>query len=218
MKLLRSASGLRITAFMAWLVMQFIGHTCRLKVIGFDKVRALQKEGKGFIMAVWHGRTLLPIFFVRGMGFWAITSLSIDGEIQTHVVSRCGFKIIRGSTGRGAVKAGLLAAKRLEEGGILTITPDGPLGPPNEVQEGIVFLAHRAQCPVIPVGVGISRRKILNAWDSYAVPMPFARGAIVFGDPIYVPDDKADPSPRLIIKEALDKMQAEAQALAKEGS
>lgn len=217
MKLLKGERGLRLTAFIAWLAMQFIGRTCRLKVLGFDTVRELQREGKGFIIAVWHGRTLLPIFYVRGRGFWAITSLSRDGEIQTGVVGRCGFNIIRGSTGRGAIKAGLLAARRLEEGAVLTITPDGPIGPPNEVQDGIVFLAHRSKCPIIPLGVGMNPRKILNAWDSFAVPMPFARGVLIFGEPFHLGDDQADRTPNLIIKEALDRVQAEAQAMAKEG-
>ena len=208
----------RFFSFLAWLAIHFIGHTCRFRVIGYERVRELVKSGQGFILAVWHGRTLLPVHYCRGMGIWAITSLSRDGEYQTRIVSRFGYQIIRGSTGRGAIRAAIGACKRLREGGILAITPDGPLGPPNEVQEGTVFLAERAECPIIPIGVGVRPRKLLPVWDSYALPMPFAKCALVFGKPILVSEiPDGGPAPKDVIKAALDDVQRQAQIMVKEG-
>ena len=219
MKKLKQELRFRLFSFLAWLVMHVIGHTCRFRVTGFEHVRGLISEGKGFILALWHGRTLLPVYYCRGMGIWAITSLSKDGEYQTRIVSRFGYRIIRGSSRGGGIKAALTACKKLREGGILAITPDGPLGPPNEVQEGIVFLAEHAECPIIPIGAGARPRKILPVWDSYALPMPFAKCSLIFGAPISVSDDPdAGVRAKDAIKSALDDLQREAQLQVKEGS
>lgn len=206
----------RLISFLAWAMIHLIGCTCRLRVIGYERVRELVESGRGFIMAVWHGRTLLPVHYCRGMGIWAITSLSRDGEIQTRTVGRLGYRIIRGSSGRGGVKAALSAVKKLQEGGILAITPDGPKGPPNEVQEGIVFLARHARCPIVPIGVGARPRRLMPSWDSYALPVPFARCALMFGEPIYL-NHGAERPPEEVIKTALDDLQRQAQLAVKEG-
>jgi lysophospholipid acyltransferase (LPLAT)-like uncharacterized protein len=152
------------------------------------------------------------------MGIWAITSLSDDGELQTRIVSRFGYRIIRGSTGRGGMRAALTAVKRLQEGGILAITPDGPKGPANVVQDGTVFLAKRAKCPIVPLGVGISRRRLMNAWDKYALPALFTKCAIIFGEPMYLSGDEenAETQPAELIKCELDRLQKEAQLMVME--
>lgn len=193
-------------------LIRVLGLTARFEIKGFEQMKGIMDEGKGLILAVWHGRTLLPVYYCRGLGMWAITSLSRDGEIQTRTISKLGYKIIRGSTRRGGVKAALIAAKRLKEGGTLCITPDGPLGPAHEVQEGIVFLATRANCPIIPVGVGLTGRKLLSAWDSYAVPYLFTKCAIVFGDPISPSEATTDDNGLAeTIKNRLNEVQIQAQ-------
>jgi len=218
MKKFRQELEYRLISFLAWAMIHLIGHTCRLRVTGYERVQELVKAGRGFIMAVWHGRTLLPVHYCRGMGIWAITSLSRDGELQTRIVRRFGYRIIRGSSGRGGVKAALTAVKQLQEGGILAITPDGPKGPPNEIREGIVFLAERAGCPIIPIGVGARPRKLMSSWDSYALPIPFARCALVFGEPISLTRDALENrSPEEVIKAALDDLQQQAHLAVEEG-
>lgn len=217
MNKLREELELRIISFLGWLMIRCVGLTCRHRVIGYENARKLIESGQGCIFTLWHGRTMLPVHYCRGLGVWAITSLSRDGEIQSRIVSRFGYQIIRGSSARGAIKAALVAAKKLEQGGVLAITPDGPRGPAHEVQEGTIFLARRANCPVIPVGVGISPRKILSAWDKYALPLPFAKCAIIFGEPITVTDDEASPSPAEIIKNAMNDLERQAQLMVREG-
>ena len=218
MKRFQQELKLRFVSFIIWLVVQVIGRTARFRIVGFEHVRKSVGSEQGFIMAVWHGRSLLPIFYCRGMGIWAITSLSRDGEFQTRIVSRFGYRIIRGSTGRGGIKAALTACKKLEDGGILAITPDGPKGPPNKVQEGIVFMAQRTGSPIIPIGVGARPRKLLPAWDSYLIPALFSKCAIVFGEPISVAAGGAGGRPPTEILEcALNDVQHQAQSMVKEG-
>lgn len=208
---------LGLISLAAWTLMHIIGHTARFKVIGYERVTELVKSGKGFILAVWHGRTLMPVHYCRGMGIWAITSLSRDGELQTNIVSRFGYRTIRGSTGRGAIKAALAACKRLQEGGILAITPDGPKGPQHEVQPGIIFMAQRVGCPIIPIGVGARPRRLMKAWDEYLLPLPFAKCALVFGEPLTIDKDEPIEPYQESLKEALGEVQTQAQLMVKEG-
>lgn len=215
MKEFRDKLKLKLLPLLGWGLISTIGHTIRYRVTGFERVQGLIKSGQGFIMAVWHGRTLLPVYYCRGMGIWAITSLSSDGELQTRTISRLGYRIIRGSSARGGIKAALTACKKLEEGGILAITPDGPRGPHREVQEGTVFLAKRTGCPIIPIGVGANPRKLLSAWDEYTVPHLFARVSLVFGEPVYLSSDEEHPSQ--VLKAALDAVQSQAEQEVKEG-
>ncbi|MDI6827017.1 MAG: lysophospholipid acyltransferase family protein [Armatimonadota bacterium] len=219
MRLLRDETKCRLISFLAWLFVSIIGLTTRKKIIGFENVQELIKKGRGFIMAVWHGRTLLPIYHCRGMGIWAITSLSRDGEIQTGIVSRFGYRIIRGSSGRGAVKAALAACKKLEDGGILAITPDGPKGPHRQVQEGIVFMARHSGCPIIPIGAAARWRKILPTWDKYAIPMPFSKCVIVYGEPVTLGENTTlggVEKPEVALKAILDDFQRRAEEIAGE--
>ncbi|MDH7480784.1 MAG: lysophospholipid acyltransferase family protein [Armatimonadota bacterium] len=216
MRLLGENTKCRLISFLAWLFVSIIGLTTRKKVVGFEHVQRLIESGQGFIMAVWHGRTLLPIYHCRGMGIWAITSLSRDGEIQTGVVSRFGYKTIRGSSGRGAVKAALAACKKLEDGEILAITPDGPRGPRRQVQEGIIFMAQRSGCPIIPIGAAARRRKLLPTWDKYAIPLPFSKCAIVYSEPITFGEGatlEAAEEPELMLKRILDDVQRQAEEM-----
>ncbi len=209
---------LRLISFAAWGLVSLIGRTSRMQVIGFENVQALIDSGQGFIMALWHGRTLLPIYYCRNMGILAITSLSRDGELQTRIVRRFGCRIIRGSSRLGGMKAALTACRELEAGGILSITPDGPLGPVHKVQDGIVFLAQRSNCRIVPIGVGLKSRRLIGTWDSYAIPNPFSRSAIVFGTPISLAGISDSREAAEVVEAAINDIQRAAENLAGEGN
>lgn len=175
-------------AFLVWLIARAIGLTLRLKVLNFEQVIERVRQGKGAVLVTWHGRSFIPANVFRGLGFWAMISHSRDGEIQNHIFRRLGFRIIRGSTGRGGIRAALEAARRVSEGGILAFTPDGPRGPSRQVQPGALFIAQKSGCPIIPAGVAAYPCKLLPTWDRYMIPLPFARAVFIFGEPVEVPE------------------------------
>jgi lysophospholipid acyltransferase (LPLAT)-like uncharacterized protein len=41
--------------------------------------------------------------------------------------------------------------------------------------------------PVVPMGLVSNRAWHLKSWDAFTIPKPFARVALVFGEPIQVP-------------------------------
>lgn len=170
-------------------IARVITMTLRVEVHGKEPV--YNHEGP-VIMAVWHGRTLVPAYHYRNTSMWTILSQSRDGEITNHVFKRLGYNIIRGSTGRGGVQALSSCIKVLRQNVVLAFTPDGPRGPGGVVQSGIVLMAKKSGASMVPLGVSAERRWLAPSWDRYLVPMPFSRVKLYFGDPLLVPRDAND--------------------------
>ncbi len=183
----------RALAGIVWPLARLIGMTVRIRYEGQDRLEERLASGTGVIMVTWHGRTLIPANVFRNRGYWVMISLSRDGEMQNRIFERFGFRTVRGSTSRGGIRAALELARRLREGGAVAFTPDGPRGPTHKVQLGALLLAQKSGCPIVPVGVSARPRLLVNSWDRYMVPAPFARAAWIVGQPITVAPDADDP-------------------------
>lgn len=201
-----------VLPFPIYCLVRLLGMTVRIRSEGYEKIKDLPT---GKIMAGWHGRTFLATQFFRKKGVWTIISQSKDGDMQDVIFRRFGFKTIRGSTGRGGMKAAIESIRVLKEGASMAFTPDGPRGPSGIVQEGIMLMARKSGAAIIPVGVASKPCWHARTWDRYMVPKPFARGIMVFGDPIYVP---AGSSPeeqeaiRLHFEQEMHRLEAYAES------
>jgi len=191
-------------------LVKFIGATLRIKVEGYDP----ERDAKGRIFAGWHGRTLLGALLFRGKGVWTIISHSRDGEFQSRIFQNFGFNIIRGSTGRGGVRAAVESIRVLRDGGVMAFTPDGPRGPSGVVQEGIMVMAQKSGALLVPVGVAAKPCYRVPTWDAYMVPLPFAKAIMLFGEPLAVPKD-ASPEDveaiRLRFEQEMHRLEDEAE-------
>ena len=81
------------------------------------------------------------------------------------------------------------------------------------VGDGILALARLTGAPILPLAVSVSRRKVLRTWDRLIVPLPFGRGAMIWGNPITVPRDAGESDLarlRLTLEEELTRVSAEA--------
>jgi lysophospholipid acyltransferase (LPLAT)-like uncharacterized protein len=179
----------QILGWVIWAVARLVGMTLRLRSENRETLERHLRSGEGVIVVLWHGRSLVPVNLFRHRGIWALISLSRDGEVQNAVFRRFGFNTIRGSTGRGGARAALQLARIIREGASLAFTPDGPRGPTHRVQPGTIFIAQRSGCPILPLGISARPRRLLRSWDSYMIPLPFARAALVVGEPFYVSSD-----------------------------
>lgn len=205
-----------LLAYAVWGLARAIGMTLRVRYVDFERIAEVTERHRGAILVAWHGRTLIPANVFRGRGYWALISLSRDGEIQNRIFRRFGYQTVRGSTGRGGVRAALQLAKKIQEGGVLAFTPDGPRGPTHKVQQGTIFLAQRSGCPIVPLGLSARPRKLIGTWDSYMIPMPFARAAFVVGEPMFVPadlDDAGKERAAVELERALNACEERAEAL-----
>ena len=196
-----------------WLVSTALAATVRFRIDGWEKLEKVVGDGKGGLILLWHGVTMLPIYYCRNRGFYSIVSLSRDGELQNRLLRSRGFKTIRGSSARRGIAALLESVRRLKEGHVMAITPDGPKGPPMKAQPGTVHLAQRAGCPVLPVGVACKPCKRFPSWDSHMVPAPFARAVIAFGDALYVSADEDESVAAGRIEDAINKAEHRAEEI-----
>ena len=75
----------------------------------------------------------------------------------------------------------------LKEGRSVALTPDGPRGPRYQVQQGIVILAEKTGCPIVPLSMNSNRRWQLGGWDRTQIPKPLSAVSLVVGKPMHVP-------------------------------
>lgn len=185
-----------------------VGRTLRIERRNFEESPART------IYCGWHGRSFPFAYSCRGRGWWVIISQSRDGDIQNSVFQRIGFQTTRGSTGRGGERAAVRAIKALRTGGVLAMTPDGPRGPSQIVQDGIMLIAQRSGSRIVPLGIAATPCWRIKSWDRYVVPKPFARCLLIAGEAISVPAE-ATPEEveaiRLRLQERLTELQTDAE-------
>jgi len=135
----------------------------------------------------WHGRQFL---LVPSFGSWHISlmsDLSWAGEIQTRILSRFGYVVVRGSSKRRGAQALLAMKKVIEKGTAGAFALDGPSGPIYKSKPGIIFLAQKMGYPIVPLTTSADRAWILKkTWCRYLLPKPFARCYVAMGKPIWV--------------------------------
>lgn len=200
------AIGDRLTGFLA-----LVGRTLRIRMENWEPVEALST---GKIISGWHGRSFVAAYRYRRLGYWVIISNSKDGNIQNRIFENLGFKVIRGSTGRGGVRALVESIRVLRDGATMAITPDGPRGPSGVVQDGIMMMAQKSGCAIVPVGISAKPRILIKSWDRYMIPLPFAKAIMRFGSPVYVPADatpEAVEELRLRVQSEMHRLQDEVE-------
>lgn len=160
--------------------------TVRFRVEHGERYEQFERRGEPVIFAVWHGRLLPLTYHHRDRGITTIISRSADGEYIARVVEGWGYHTVRGSTSRGGGEAlrGLVKAAR--RGHSLAITPDGPRGPRQELQHGVITAAQLSGLPIIPLGGGCTRAWWPGSWDRFCVPKPFSAVTVRYGEPRYV--------------------------------
>lgn len=144
-------------------VIRCLGAMTRIKTEGADRVDALYREGRNIILACWHGRQLMIPLAYRGREIHILISQHRDGELIAQVLSRFGLHAVRGSSTRGGVAA-LRRLIALGRSGVdLAVTPDGPKGPRQVVQAGVIHLAKATGLPIVPVTFACSKKKSSEA-------------------------------------------------------
>ncbi len=130
-----------------------------------------------FVVLFWHGELLMAPFIFRKAAPKVKTHIMIsdhfDGEIIARISASFGLRTIRGSSRKGAAKALIAALRRVGEGEIVGITPDGPKGPRHSVSDGAVVIAQKADIPIVILNCRPSKYWQARSWDRFVVPKPF---------------------------------------------
>ena len=180
---------LRVIPPIVALLIKFLMLSCRvIKVKGQEPEReAVARSGGRAVYATWHQRMPYHFHYFGTRHLTMMISRSRDGEYAARVAKWLGFRNVRGSSTRGGSKALKEITQRIREGELGGMLADGPQGPARVAKIGSVLMARDAQAPLIPVLWGADRCWVLNSWDRYLVPKPFARVVICHAEPIWVP-------------------------------
>jgi lysophospholipid acyltransferase (LPLAT)-like uncharacterized protein len=162
----------------------------KIEELNGERIRDCWERGENAIGAFWHGRLLMTPLVYGGRGLKILISRHRDGELISRTVRHFGLETIRGSSTRGGIGGIKGLARALQEGYDVAIAPDGPRGPRCKVQPGVIQVARISGRPIFPFTFSASPRKVLPTWDHFIIPLPFARGVFVWGEPIRV--DRAE--------------------------
>ena len=167
-----------------------------------------------FIGCFWHGRmVMMRAAIPRGATIHILISGHRDGMLISRAAAGLGVRTVTGSSKSGGAAALLTMQRLLSEGQCVAITPDGPRGPRMRAKLGAIKAAQISGVPILPVSGSVSRRRILGSWDRFCLALPFARGIIVWGEPIHVPRDADDAEldrHRLLLEDRLNALTADA--------
>jgi lysophospholipid acyltransferase (LPLAT)-like uncharacterized protein len=196
-RLVRATATRRALSWFVYLYMRFVYATTRWTVVGEEHPVRLGSAGLPCIAAFWHGRMfMLPMELrrlVRSNGrqhpppIHMLISGHGDGRAISDVIRYCEILTIEGSTNHGGSRALRALVEYLLAGEYVGITPDGPNGPAMRATAGVIAIARLGNAPILPYTYATSRRRILDSWDRFHLPLPFGRGIFIWGEPIHVP-------------------------------
>lgn len=174
----------------------------RYERINYEQVKAI-RSNEPVIFALWHDELFAPCYLHRDEGVIAVVSASKDGELLAGVLESLGYNLARGSSNREGLRALRSAYKTMHsrnQDAVFTI--DGPKGPRHKAKEGIFYLAYKANAPIVPTRVQLTRKKLFQkAWDNFQLPIPGSSCKIIYGEPYKLNCEKINSE--LIEKEQL---------------
>jgi lysophospholipid acyltransferase (LPLAT)-like uncharacterized protein len=206
-----------IVAFLAACYIRLVFITSRWDFRGSEIIESYSRAEKPFIACFWHGRLNMMVYawIRKDLPFQMLLSAHRDGQLISRTISYFGISSIVGSTGRDGTQALRELIKILRGGNVVGMTPDGPRGPRQIVNPGIITLAKLAQVDIIPATFSTSRRYRLSTWDRFHLALPFSRGIFLYGDPISPPEGN-DPVEREEVRQRLERAMTELQNRADE--
>lgn len=185
-KRLRRSVGLKLVLWFGPTLLRWLSSTWRVEILGSEHLESARGEGGGHFMALWHGRMVVGLPHHGERDWYVLVSQSDDGDISEALLEAFRYKVIRGSSSRGGARALREMLDVLHTGAVLIITPDGPRGPRHSMNPGLAWMARATGYAVVPIGFGFDRAWHAESWDRFTIPKPWARVAMVYGEPVRV--------------------------------
>ena len=161
----------------------------------FYRCKCINYPKEKCVFALWHAHQCGVFSCNLGRKTAIMVSNSKDGEIISRAANAMGVETVRGSHQRGGAKATYELIKRIKEEDVNgAITMDGPKGPNRVVKKGIIEIAKLANVPIVPAvwwSKDITFLKF-KSWDEFRFPLIGTRLVMLFGDPIYLPENPTD--------------------------
>lgn len=160
--------------------------TWRVAVVHGDHWEAGSSSDAPMVILFWHEALLPLLWHHRNKDLAVLISDSSDGQYIADLTQALGYRVIRGSSSKGATRVLLRAVRELLGGCSVGFSPDGPRGPRQTMKPGAIMAAQRGKATIVPVHASADRAWRLNSWDRFLIPKPFARVGIFYGQPFTV--------------------------------
>ncbi len=181
----------KLLGFLLYVFYRLYCSTLRISMVNRAFLDETQgKEESSCVVAFWHDE-FFPLTYTRkGIRSLAMASPSRDGDLLEGVLSRMGVKVVRGSSSRKGTQAMLETVRMVQEKAYaVCIALDGPRGPRHNIKHGALFLASKAEIPILPTRLFMEKAHVFNSWDRFQMPLPFSRVRIVYGEPFLLSAD-----------------------------
>jgi lysophospholipid acyltransferase (LPLAT)-like uncharacterized protein len=169
-----------------------LGQSWRYVTENESILQGLLAGDRPIIAAFLHARTfqLLHYFSRPDCGRWILMcSQSRDGEAMARLEEGMGFRVARGSSGKGGARAlvEMIKAQRDDRHLNSCLAIDGSRGPRGIAQLGILTLAQKAGGLLLPVAASSANCRIWRkSWDRTVFPRRGATVHIRIGEPIEI--------------------------------
>lgn len=205
----------RLGGWVGSLYLHLVGATSYIRKLDDPDYLACDRGREPLVYALWHNTQVFLAYAHRGEKASVMVSQSRDGEYIAQVMRRMNLQAVRGSTSRGGGAALREMIHRVQEGGRVGFTPDGPKGPLQTIHGGVVETARATGRPIIPTSIS-SRRKFVfrKSWDQFFVPLPFSHIVVAHGRPLFIARDLPLEDAKALVREELNRIRDRAlQAL-----
>jgi len=179
------------------LLLHLLGRLTRISVVGDAKGKQILNTGQKCLVACWHGKMLMPLYYLRCRGIWVLVSMHSDGEVIAGVLQKLGYHCVRGSSTRGGSEARNMMQDRIKENQTALITPDGPTGPRHKLKAGAIVIAQSTGVPILPLTFTSNRLYQFGSWDRFTIWKPFSSTFLLAGEPITI-------APEMSVEDGID--------------
>ncbi len=147
------------------------------------------------VVATWHEANLVGLVAAlmrrRHLPHASFSTRGFRGIVVTTLLQRFGVHVLPlpPESDRAVARTLSLTMARLAAHDYsLSVTCDGPFGPPRVAKPGALFIARAAGIPIIPMSPGARPAVRLRRWDRHIVPLPFATVWVAQGEPLSLPE------------------------------
>jgi len=207
----------RLLPFLAAFLIKTLTYTLRVAYEGACAVEDLVREDQRFILAFYHRRLVaMPLAYPfrratatgEARGVAILSSDSKDGELSAATWKWFGIHAVRGTAGDRGAQAAVRLIRAVKEGWDQGITVDGPRGPRQQVKGGVVTIARKTGCWIVPVCVAYQAAWKMGTWDAMLVPKPFSRVTVRYGEPFQVEPRGDEETCRRGLEATLDALES----------
>lgn len=166
-------------------------HTLRFRLDNTEEFIAYLAGGGRIVFSSWHQRFFGGFYlpYLLNLQIAIMISQSRDGDFVSDIVSKIGWRPVRGSSSRGGRKALMKLVESMRRSPLGGHIVDGPNGPPEIIKPGLISLAQQSGAAVLPVYVSYEKPFIFNSWDRFMIPKPFSRVLVRMGKISRIPEE-----------------------------